>query len=352
MKIIRWYIMDSKKLNKMFKKLIFLFVFVCLASCKEEANQLHMLQGEAFGTTYTIQLYASETPELEKALDSVFYKVNQSVSTYMPQSDISKINAGDSTIQVDDVFKEVYRVSEIVYQKSEGYFDPTIGVLRNAYGFGDINPIQEIDSVSLDSLRQLVGFSKVKLNPKGTITKQDPNIYFDFNAIAKGYGIDLIGELLDKNNIENYIIELGGELLAKGKNLNKNAFWVAGIESPDSDLQNRSYTAKIRLENRAMASSGNYRKFRVDSISGKKYVHTINPLTGRAEQSDVTSATVLASTCIEADAYATAFMAMGFERSVALLATLEGVEAYLTYTDSGNIPQVYTTDGMKQFLLD
>ncbi|MFC7357685.1 FAD:protein FMN transferase [Jejudonia soesokkakensis] len=336
----------------MLKKIFFLMVFVSLASCKEEATSLNVLQGDAFGTTYTIQYYASETIELEQALDSVFYKVNKSVSTYMPQSDISKINAGDSTIQVDNIFKEVYRVSEIVYQTSEGYFDPTIGVLRNAYGFGDTKPIKEIDSTTLDSLRQIVGFSKVKLNSDGTITKENTNIYFDFNAIAKGYGIDLIGELLDKNNIENYVIELGGELLAKGKNLDKDAFWIAGIESPESDLENRKYTARISLQNSAMASSGNYRKFRMDTLSGKKYVHTINPLTGKAEQSDVTSATVIAKTCIEADAYATTFMAMGFEKSKALLEKLDGVEAYLTYNDSGNIPQVYSTEGMKEFLLD
>jgi thiamine biosynthesis lipoprotein len=336
----------------MIKKILILFVIVSLVSCKDKSPVVIVLQGDAFGTTYTIQYYATETIDLETGLDSIYYRVNKSVSTYLPQSDISMINAGDSSIQVDDIFKEVYRVSEMVYLKSDGYFDPTIGVLRNAYGFGETKPLQEIDSIRLDSLHQFVGFSKVKLNNDRTITKANSNIYFDFNAIAKGYGIDLIGAFLDKNNIENYVIELGGELLAKGKNLNKDDYWLAGVESPDSAIENRSYTARIRLENMAMASSGNYRKFRIDSVSGKKYVHTINPLTGKAEQSDVTSATVLASSCIVADAYATTFMAMGFEKSKALLQSLEGVEAYLTYTDSGNIPQVYSTVGMKKQLLD
>lgn len=337
------------------KKLFLILVSMLLFfSCDEKQVQVKVLKGEAFGTTYAIQYFSEAEFDAQKGLDSVLALVNKSVNTYMPESDISKINQGDSSVVVDEIFKEVYRISEIVYNKSEGYFDPTVGILRNAYGFGDTAPVTEIDSTILDSLRSFVGFEKVKLLENGKIQKQYPEIYFDFNAVAKGYGIDKIGAYLDTQGVTNYIIELGGELLAKGKNLTKDKYWIVGIEAIDSELADRSYLATVRLENNAMASSGNYRKFRINPRTGKKYVHTINPLTGFAEESDVTSATVLAATCGLADAYATAFMAMGIERSKKLLSQTDGIEAYLTYTSEvldGDEQGRFITDGFEKQLV-
>jgi thiamine biosynthesis lipoprotein len=270
------------------------------------------------------------------------------VSTYLPDSDISKINRGDSTVVVDSIFKEVFKISEAVNKKSNGYFDPTIGVLRNAYGFGDVRPMEEIDSTTLDSLMKFVGFQKVKINSDGTVSKKYPQIYFDFNAVAKGFGIDCLGRYLESKGVTDYLIELGGEILTKGENLDKNQKWIVGIETVDSEVEERSFEVAISLKNEAMASSGNYRKFRIDSLTGKKYVHTLNPLTGSAEMSDVTSATVLAPSCAVADAYATSFMALGLEKSKELLKNLPNVETYLTYNDSLNNHQVFMTEGFKK----
>lgn len=334
----------------MMKQLFFLWITALFFSCGNEPEKAMVLQGNAFGTTYSIQ-YFSEVPlEAEKGIDSVIYLVNKSVSTYLPKSDISRINQGDTTVVTDAIFKEVFRISETVYTNSKGYFDPTIGVLRNAYGFGDEKPLERMDSTTLDSLRKFVGFRKVRILTDGTVRKDLPEIYFDFNAIAKGYGIDLIGRYLESKGVEHYLIELGGELLAKGNNVGKDASWRAGIESIDSELGNRSASAIIKLEDKAMAASGNYRKFRIDPESGQKYVHTINPLTGKAQQSDITSATVVASNCALADAYATTFMAMGLEQSKELLPTLDQVEAYLTYVDSDNIPKVFITEGFQKLI--
>lgn len=331
----------------------YILLITILVSCNtSEKEELYITTGNAFGTTFSIQYYSEKEINIEKGIDSVIYKVNKSVSTYMPKSDISKINKGDSTVVVDDIFKEVFRISEIVYTNSNGYFDPTIGVLRNAYGFGDVQPVEKMDSLVLDSLRKFVGFRKVSLLKDGTIQKKHPEIYFDFNAVAKGYGIDCIAKYLGSLQIDNYIIELGGELVAKGLHLEKKKPWVVGIEAIESDIENRSYEARLKLENSAMASSGNYRKYRIDPVSGKKFVHTLNPLTGTAEQSNITSASVLASTCGFADAYATAFMALGLDKSKELLKSLDGIEAYLTYNDSLNKPQVFMTDGFKNQLLD
>jgi len=334
----------------MFKYTYFLFLFL-LFSCGSKEPKSILLQGEAFGTNYNIQFYSEKDIDFKKGLDSVIDAVNHSVSTYIPESDISKINRGDSTVVVDSIFREVFEISSEVNQKTNGYFDPTIGVLRNAYGFGDVKPLKNIDSTTLDSLMEFVGFQKVKLNSDGSISKEYPQIYFDFNAVAKGFGIDCIGRYLESKGVENYLIELGGEILAKGENLEKNQEWVVGIEAVNSELEDRSFEATVKLKNVGMASSGNYRKFRIDSITGKKYVHTLNPLTGSAEQSDVTSATVIAPTCGVADAYATSFMALGLEKSKELLNNLPDIEAYLTYNDSLNHQQVFITDGFKKVIV-
>ncbi len=336
----------------MIRSLVVLIMPFFLLSCSEEQEALHSLTGNAFGTTYTIQYYGKDKSSIEKGIDSVIYGINRSVSTYLPESDISKINRGDSTVIVDAVFKEVFRISEVVHRHSNGYFDPTIGVLRNAYGFGDEQPIESIDARTLDSLRKYVGFAKVRITEKGTISKLYPQIYFDFNAVAKGYGIDCLGKYLDHQGISNYLIELGGELLAKGTNLTKQKSWLVGIEALDSELEDRSYSHVVALENEGMATSGNYRKFRMDTLTGKKYVHTINPLTGLAEQSDVTSATVIASTCGLADAYATAIMAMGYVNTITMLNDLEGVEVYLTYIDTNHEAKWFATEGFKQKMLE
>jgi len=333
------------------KHLLYILLITLLVSCGNKTPQKFIIQGEAFGTTYTIQTYSLQNIALEKGIDSVIYNVNKSVSIYLPKSDISKINKGDTSIVIDQIFIDNFNISEEVHKNTNGYFDPTIGVLRNAYGFGDTKPLKKIDSLTLDSLLQYVGFDKVKLTSENKITKQHPAIYFDFNAVAKGYGIDQIGIYISSKGIDNYLIELGGEILTKGKNLDKNKNWVVGIENVDSQLEDRSYSSTVSLYNEAMAASGNYRKFRIDSLTGKKYVHTLNPITGSAEKNDVTSATVIASTCAVADAYATSFMALGLEKSKKVLKKLKGIEAYLTYNDQNNKEQVFVTEGFKTHLL-
>jgi thiamine biosynthesis lipoprotein len=332
------------------RKLFLIPVLLLFVFCEKKEPRPIFLQGDAFGTTYNIQFYSEKDIDFKKGLDSVIAAVNHSVSTYIPDSDISKVNKGDSTVVVDSIFREVFEISSEVNKKTNGYFDPTIGVLRNAYGFGDVKPLKQIDSTTLDSLMEYVGFQKVKIKSDGTISKEYPQIYFDFNAVAKGFGIDCLGRYLEAKGVTDYLIELGGEILTKGENIEKNQEWVVGIEAVDSALEDRTFEATVRLKNVGMASSGNYRKFRIDSLSGKKFVHTLNPLTGSAEMSDVTSATVIAPTCGVADAYATSFMALGLEKSKELLKNLPDVEAYLTFNDSLNNHQVFMTDGFKKRL--
>lgn len=333
----------------MMKYYFLVLTALVLCACSPKQAPKQSLQGSAFGTTYGIQYFGQEVNGLQSQIDSVIDGVNGSMSTYIPDSDISRINQGDSLLQVDAMFKEVYRISETVHDQSKGYFDPTIGVLRNAYGFGTERPLEVIDSLTIDSLMQYVGFDKVSMDDQNRILKTHPNIYFDFNAVAKGYGIDRIALLLDSHDIQNYLIELGGELVGKGINTEKDKPWVVGIEAIDSPLGNRAYQATVALTDAAMASSGNYRKYRVDSLTGQRFVHTINPLTGDAQASNLTSATVIAPSCAWADAYATTFMAMGLQGSIELLEDLDGVEAYLTYTQ-GPEDKVFVSPGFELLL--
>ena len=334
------------------KHIIWFLFLILMVSCKNERPQKSFFQGQAFGTTFSIQVYSINEIDFEKGIDSVLSKVNNSVSTYIPESDISKINNGNTAIIVDNIFIDNFNISAEVYEITGGFFDPTIGVLRNAYGFGDTKPIQEIDSLALDSMMKFVGFNKVKLTSENKIEKLYPEIYIDFNAVAKGYGIDLIGSYLDSKGVGNYLIELGGEILAKGKNIEKNKSWLVGIENVNLSLDDKSYSSIIALENIAMATSGNYRKFRIDSLTGKKFVHTLNPITGSAAKSDITSATVLAPTCALADAYATAFMALGLKKSKAILKNINEIDVYFTYNNQNNEEQVFATEGLKNRLLN
>ncbi len=322
------------------QKALLYISFLLFFSCADEKLTYQNLKGNAFGTTFTISYKDALNRDFSDEIDSLIYVVNKSLSTYMPSSDISKINQGDTTIVVDVLFTEVFFKSNKIYIETNGFFDPTVGVLVNAWGFGPEEAIENLDSVQVDSLMQFVGFDKVKLE-ENTIVKQHPQIYFDFNAIAKGFGIDVIGRFLESQNCTNYMIELGGEVRARGKS-SKNQYWKIGLEDPNID-GTRSISNIVALNNQSMATSGNYRKFKIDA-KGRKFVHTMNAKTGFATESNLLSATVISnSDCADVDGYATAFMAMGFEKTVAFLQEHPELKAHLIYVDTNGKTQTLTS---------
>ncbi len=327
------------------KKTFILGVSLLFLCCTKGQWTKNQNWGNALGTTYSI-IYISDTElDYQQEIDSVFQAVNRSMSTYIPDSDISKINAGDSTIVVDEMFREVFDISNKVHKASDGYFDPTVGVLANAWGFGPGEQM-ELDSLRVDSLLAYVGWDKVAINKDNTIFKAHPAIRFDFNAVAKGYAIDRLGAMLDAKGIKNYLVEVGGEVLAKGTNLVSEKQWTVGIDDPQVE-EGRQLKLIVSLKDRAMASSGNYRKFRVDPETGKKYVHTINPKTGYTKNSNVLATSVVANTCAVADAFATTFMAMDLEESKKVLAEHEELEAYIIYLDDEGHTTEFMTSGFK-----
>tara|TARA_Y100000768_G_scaffold162416_1_gene121490 strand:+ start:1744 stop:2742 length:999 start_codon:yes stop_codon:yes gene_type:complete len=327
---------------KFFLSLLSLYI-AFIFSCSKPANK-KIISGYSFGTSFSIQFEKNNDENIIKnKIDSLFKIVNNSFSTYISDSDISKINRGDSLLVVDDHFKKVFLKSYEIWELSKGFFDPTVGSLVNAYGFGPENKIKNFSKKQLDSLIELTGFSKVSLTSEGTIKKKYSNIYLDFNAIGKGYIVDLISELLISYDIKNFLIEIGGEIIAKGKNPNSGDFWKVAIDNP-SQKNNRQFIKTIFLENKALATSGNYRKYIIDSLTGKKYVHTINPKNGKSFQSKILSVSVLASDCMTADAWATALMVMPFRLSKSIIESIEGIDAYWILSNQKGYDEIFSSN--------
>jgi FAD:protein FMN transferase len=313
-------------------KIIIFFISIALIACsKPTQNKYNKLEGSALGTTFHITYKDSLSQINENQIDSLIRLVNKSMSTYLPNSDISKINMGDSTVLVDDMFKEVFNKSKRIYKETEGAFDPTIGILVNAWGFGPDRGVENLDSVHVKSMLEFVGFDKVRLE-NNKVIKKYIKTYIDFNAIAKGYAVDVIGRFLELKNIDNYLVEMGGEIRARGINKNNKA-WAVAIEKPNFD-GSRSFQTTIQLVNESIATSGNYRKFKIDSKTGKKYAHTIDTKTGFPSKSNLLSASVISELdCADVDAYATAFMAKGLIKTKIFLAKHNELKAFLIYSD-------------------
>ena len=327
-----------------------LVLALLLVSCKNEPK-FHTIHGEAQGTTYSIKYIANEEVVSKRQIDSLLLAFDMSLSTYRNDSKISKINAGDTTVVVDDLFIENFRISDQIYKATNGLFDPTIGVLVNAYGFGPNKTHKNPTSEQIDSLLQYVGFDKVRINSNKTVSKKHKETYIDFNAIAQGYSVDVTVDFMKSKGIENAIVEIGGELYAFGKNTIENKNWVVGIDNPLQKPEERTLIAKVNLENLGMATSGNYRKVITDEETGQKFVHIINPKTGLAQKSNILSATILSKSGGISDGYATAFMLMSLEESKVFLQKHPELYALLLYSDDKNEMQQYMTDNFKELII-
>ena len=334
------------------KYLVFILTMVMVA-CQPSVNEkVYLIEGEAQGSTYHIKYIAERDENLKPAIDSILEVIDRSMSTYRPDSAISKINQGDTTVVVDEHFRKVFEASQQIWQESEGLFDPTVGVLVNAWGFGK-KKISEADlptDKKIDSLRKYVGFDKVALTEKNLIKKRYTEILFDFNAIAQGYTSDVVANYLSARGIKNYIVEIAGEMYLKGKNTVEDKLWTIGVENPLKPLDDRDLVATIQFTNQGLATSGNYRKVWTDS-NGRKYVHSINPLTGRATQSDVLSATVVAPSTMLADGYATMFMVMGLAKSKAFLEKHPDLAVLLVYSDDKHQEATYKTKSFQKLII-
>ena len=310
-----------------------LFLFLLLIySCNNQ--RLTTLTGLIYGTTYNIQFYSSSYENYSKEIENIFNEIDNSMSTYKSNSIISKVN-NNQLVRIDYHFKNVFNSSKKVYQKTKGRFDPSVGLMVNYWGFGSkkfvANPKLKTED-ELFNLLSKVGLDKFEISDDKL--KRPLDSYIDFNAIAKGYAVDQVGSFLKSNQVDNYLVEIGGEINASGINLNKNKPWVIAIDMPRFD-GDRSIHSTLELNNKSLASSGNYRKFKIDSL-GNRYAHIINPLTGYPSRTNILSVTIKSKECIYADAYATAFHTMSISQIEEFLENSRDMSALVIYENSNN----------------
>ncbi len=305
-----------------------ILIFCFKPSRKEWIKQ----SGVVWNTEYHITYISAK--DLADSIDATFRRVELSVSPFNKASLVTAIN-DNKTDSLDEALKTIYLKSVEINDESNGAFDPTLSPIINAWGFGYKSGAMPSDA-DIDSMLQFVGIRKTHLNGN-KLKKDNPRTTFNFSAIAKGFGCDEIGRMLERNGVENYLVEVGGEIVAKGNNP-QNVKWHVSIDKPiisDGDIVHESAEI-IAIRNQAIATSGNYRNYKEDSL-GNRYAHIINPKTGRPTTTDILSATVIANDCMSADAYATTLMVLGLDKAKDLLAKHPEIAAMLITSQNGEL---------------
>lgn len=312
-------------------------------------SQKLFLEGYAQGTTYHITYFDSKNRNFQLEIDSILEAFDQSVSTYQQHSIISRINRNEPNVKIDHFFKTCFLTAKKIWKSTNGAFDPTVYPLVNLWGFGpEKKNVAERDKV--DSVLNFVGLSRIIL-VGNQIIKQDSRVSLDFNAFAQGYSVDVISNFLNQKNIRDYIVEIGGEVYAKGIQKEVASNWIVGIEKPiDNKNSENPLEVLIKLHNMSVATSGNYRKYFIEN--GVKYAHHIDPRTGYPTKNNLLSATVISTHCIVSDATATGLLVMGLDKAIIYLKKHPKLQAYLIYSDSKGELQTFQTKKMKKLIID
>jgi len=329
------------------KYFVLVILGICLltSGCKRE-GKIVKFGGEAQGTYYAVTYVDVNGRNFQDSIDVILKKFDSSCSIYKSNSIISRFNNNDPSAIADKNFTTVFNKAMEVSEKSGGGFDITVGQLVRAWGFS-IKGKMKMDDKKVDSLKQYVGYKKIKL-VNGRIIKQNPNIQLDFNAIAQGYSSDVLAHFLETKGIKNYLIDVGGEVLGHGKKPD-GSLWAVGIEKPASDsLQKQQLEAIVTLDNRALSTSGNYRKYFIKD--GVKYSHTIDPFTGYPVHHTLLAVSVLAENSITADAFGTAFLVMGMEKALDFIKRNPGIEAYFIYSDEKGTLKTNCSAGFRKII--
>lgn len=330
-------------------RILFLLATVfILSACENPTSKYMYNKGFAYGTMYNITYQSPEGKDFQEEITAKFQDYTMIFSPYEQESTISKVNR-DENVKPEAEFIECFKKSMDVSKITNGAFDITAGSLVNAWGFGP-DKREKMTSERIDSLMLITGFDKIKLE-NNRIQKELPNIKLDMNAISKGFTCDLLANFLIEKGCKNFMVEIGGEVVARGKNA-RGKTWTIGISKPEEDefVSTSDLQAKLQLPDLAMATSGNYRNFYVED--GKKYAHTIDPKTGYPVQHSLLSATVLANDCMTADAYATAFMVLGKDLGIEIARQMQEIEIYFIYADEKGNNQVYMSDNFGQYLVN
>lgn len=346
---------------------IVVLLWLGLAACdstptKTSSIAPQLIQGETMGTYYRVTFRAENEAITQRELDSLLVALNMEVSTYIPEALISRFNYGDlraidaETLQAATHFKANLELALAMAQQTNNYFNPTVMPLVNYWGFGYTpkKPVTAVDSMAIDSLMQFVGLDKIEYDPVIVapsaiqLDKESQGTQLDFSAIAKGYGVDLLAEHLESRGIKHYLVDIGGEVVAKGVKDDEGTSWRIGIAIPREEAAPTDMQVAVPLRDAAIATSGNYRNFY--EINGQKFSHTINPFTGYPERSQLLSASILAADCATADGLATACMVAGLDKAYEMIDGMPGVEGYFIYGDEAGALQVKKTKGFAALL--
>ena len=298
------------------------------------------------GTTYRV-IYFDEPHQrdFKGSVDSLLQDVNKAINTYDPESEISKFNKSEKGISLKlPYLYDILQKAKKIFNASGGAFDPTVMPLVNAWGFGP-GKSDVLSRKEVDSLKQLVGFERIDFN-RERVTKTDARVQLDMGGIGQGYGADIIAGFLQSKGIRHLLVELGGEGLACGRNLEKDQPWTIGILDPNSTQDRQFFKAYVKLRNKAFTTSGNYFNFRI--IDGRKIGHTIDPVSGYPVESSLLSVSVFATDCTTADAWATAFMVMGIEKAVAMVNKARGLDALFIYSGEDGDIRTHVTRGIEK----
>jgi FAD:protein FMN transferase len=331
-----------------------LFVSILIASGCNHSHSPSLkwsrLQGSTMGTTYHITISDIDTEYAKQLIDSALTKLNRSLSTYDSKSYISHFNHSQngyfSDWQHDDyqieMFREVWDLSYKYYTMSEGAFDPSASPLFQIWGFAERERTGIPNQTAIDSILTLIGFDTINFPPYG---KRNESSSLNFNAIAKGYGVDYLAGVLQVAGAKNGMIEIGGEVRAFGRN-DKNEYWKIGLNEPREGAEINSYIEVVELSNRSMATSGNYRNYFVHD--GVKYSHTIDPRNGHPIETDLKSVTIISKDCATADALATACMVLGSKKATELVNKLPWIDALFVKEINGNLEVIKLFKTQKQ----
>ncbi len=333
------------------KKLLFLLIAfgIIQTSCETE-KELRLVEnsGYAQGSTYQIKYLTSKNQDFEDEIESIFQGIDNSMSTYLPTSLISEVNKGGVQVEVDEMFLDVLNRSIEIAEETNGEFDPTVGPLVRLWGFGFDEIRRDVDSEMVERVKSQTGYNKIEeVNRRVMIPE---GFSLDFNAIAQGYTVDVIAEYLEGQGIEGYMVEVGGEVRTRGFN-DKRKLWTIGVDKPQNDIDsNDRFQFILELDNSSLATSGNYRKYWVDEKTGTKYSHTIDPKTGTPAKNRLLSASVVTSSAMDADAYATVCMVKGVDACIEFLEMKPELEGYLVFSNDSGDWEVYVSDGFQNFI--
>ena len=339
------------KLYNTFYKHILLFLFtILLISCKSSSKEAELTyyqeSGEIFHTTFHIK-YEYDRSVREEIMEAL-QRFDDSLNPFKENSIIGKVN-NNVPVKLDSMFLKVFNKSMEVARITDGKFDITASPFINAWGFG-FKDMDNVTQEKIDSMKPFVGYNKIRIED-GVVVKDDPRVQINTSGISKGYSCDIVAYLLQELGIKNYMVEIGGEITMKGINEKGNC-WRIGIDKPtdDSTAMQRELQIILSICDKAVATSGNYRNYYMKD--GVKYSHTIDPQTGYPSEQNILGATIIADDCMTADAYATAFMAMGVEKSVEVAHTIPGLHYYFIYVKpDGKVDSMFS-DEFDQFLAE